>query len=173
MVARDIPFPFDHGGTGDHWFVSMALEQPECLVWMENSTRFWKERSASASTPLVLNGLSMFSGGGALDRGLEEGGAVRFTHAVDDDSEASHTQRANSRDPTQVHYYCGSVNDYQQGALKVTRSASLGDASVAGQFTIASLRRPSRLIAGVGHIDVIAAGCPCQTISLFQDRSYH
>lgn len=87
----------------------------------------------------------MFSGGGGLDRGLEEGGAVEFQTSVDYDSAAIHTQRANCKDPQNMRLFCGSVDDY----LEILLSGGT-----------------NRSVARVGEVDVIAAGSPCPGTSL-------
>ena len=142
VINNKIPFPYNRWGTGDHWFVSMVLlKNPHHLRWMQNTSWPMKEAPWVPSIQRKLRGLSVFGGGGGLDRGLEEGGAVEFKHVVDIDPTAIHTQRANSQDPTQVCYYCGSVNDYLKHALS---------------------RAAEEPVAKIGEVDLIAAGCPCQ-----------
>jgi DNA (cytosine-5)-methyltransferase 1 len=136
-----IPFPYNRRGNGDYSFVSMELfKETQRLEWMKAAPWPLKEILALPLLPKKLQGLSLFSGGGGLDRGLEEAGAVEFKHVVDIDPTAIHTHRANSKHPIEVKFYCGSVDDYLQGAL---------DGS-------------DKLIAPVGDIDFICAGCPCQ-----------
>lgn len=142
IISDDIPFPYNRQGTGDHWFLSMKLmDQPRRLVWLKNSVWLSVHSAVKAVTHTKVKGLSIFSGGGGLDRGLEESGGVHFEHVVDQDASAIHTQRANSQDPAQTHYYCGSVDDYLSSTL-------------AG--------RCNDLVAKVGEVDLLAAGCPCQ-----------
>ena len=141
-VTNDrIPFPYNRRGAGDHSFVSMKLfPEAQRLEWMKAAPWPLKETLALPLLPQKLQGLSIFSGGGGLDRGLEEAGAVEIKHVVDIDPAAIHTHRANSEHPKEVKFFCGSVDDYLQGALDG------GD----------------KLIAPIGDIDFICAGCPCQ-----------
>ena len=91
--------------------------------------------------------MSLFSGGGSLDRGLEEGGAVVFNSAVDFSQHAMHTQRANSKNPEAMSLFCGSVDDHFNAALKGNRP---------------------NIIPQVGDVDLIAAGSPCPGFSALQ-----
>jgi DNA (cytosine-5)-methyltransferase 1 len=141
VTNNRIPFPYNRRGTGDHSFVSMKLlKEARRLEWMKAAPWPLKETPALPILPKKLQGLSIFSGGGGLDRGLEETGAVEIKHVVDIDPAAIHTHRANSEHPNEVKFFCGSVDDYLQGALDG------GD----------------KLIAPVADIDFICAGCPCQ-----------
>lgn len=151
VTNNRVPFPYNRRGTGDHSFVSMRLfKEAQRLEWMKAAPWPLKETLALPLLPKKLQGLSIFSGGGGLDRGLEEAGAVEIKHVVDIDSAAIHTHRANSEIPTEVEFFCGSVDDYLQGALDG------GD----------------KLIAPVGDIDFICAGCPCQGM-LVTEHSPH
>ncbi|KAF2997388.1 DNA methyltransferase Dim-2 [Curvularia kusanoi] len=148
VMTDEIPFPYNRRGTGDHCFLSMALlKQGQCLEWLTEQPWPLEEIPAVHTLRSKLQGLSIFSGGGGLDRGLEEAGAVEIKHVVDFDSSAIHTHRANSEDPSQICFYCGSVDDYLQGALTGSNDES---------------------IACVGEIDFICGGCPCQGFSSLQ-----
>jgi DNA (cytosine-5)-methyltransferase 1 len=94
-----------------------------------------------------LKGLSIFSGGGNLDRGLEEGGAVNFTHVIDISAEAIHTQRANAQHPSKTNFYWGSVDDYQLALCEGFEH---------------------EVVARIGDIQFIAAGSPCPGFSALQ-----
>jgi DNA (cytosine-5)-methyltransferase 1 len=115
-VSGKIPFPYDRGGAGDFWFLSMGLQKKDGVCKLVHLSRLptpFKEGSNFVDNEMQkLHGLSIFSGGGNLDRGLEEGGAVEFKTAVDFSAEAIHTQRANSRDPEKTEFFCGSVDDH-------------------------------------------------------------
>ena len=123
-------------------FVSMKLvDQPPRLVWLRDSTWFPVHSAIETATHTKLKGLSIFSGGSGLDRGLEESGGVQFRYVVDKDASAIHTQRASSQDLEQTRYYCGSVDDYLNSTLEACCD---------------------NLVAKVVEIDFIAAGSPCQ-----------
>ena len=94
-----------------------------------------------------LAGMGIFCGGGNFDRGLEDGGAVKFRYAVDWADRAIHSYRANVDDPKDVRFFLGSVNDYLAMAMDGARHKD---------------------IAGVGDVDVISAGSPCPGFSTLQ-----
>jgi DNA (cytosine-5)-methyltransferase 1 len=140
-----LPIGYDRGGAGDLWTISMGIataNNKPCLVYLARLNGLLNEgpdlTAASNLTPMV--GLSMFSGGGNLDRGLEEGGAVEFRHAIDMEAPAVHTQLANAKDASKLQCYYGSVDDYMRLLLSGVEH---------------------RLIARVGSITFIAAGSPC------------
>jgi DNA (cytosine-5)-methyltransferase 1 len=142
ILNNKVPFPYNRGGAGDLWFLSMGLttvDGEQQLKFLRSLPKTFHEGS-DMTFDRKLRGLSIFSGGGSLDRGLEEGGAVEFQTAVDFSSEAVHTQRANAQNPDTMRLYCGSVDDFFDAALRGTD--------------------PKR-IARVGEVDVIAAGSPC------------
>lgn len=143
VIGNRIPSPYNLRGAGDYWFISMGFESVngiESLIVLEQLPRGFRETREAPLTCKKLRGLSLFSGGGGLDRGLEEGGAVEFQTSVDYDSAAIHTQRANCKDPQKMRLFCGSVDDYLHSLLS-------GD--------------NNRLVARVGEVDLIAAGSPC------------
>ncbi|KAF2763751.1 hypothetical protein EJ03DRAFT_379167 [Teratosphaeria nubilosa] len=73
----------------------------------------------SRSQAAKLRGMGIFCGGGSLDRGLEDGGAVEFKYAIDWAERALHTYRANCRNAEDVNFWLGSINDYHAKALSV------------------------------------------------------
>lgn len=140
-----IPFGYDHGGAGDLWTLSMGVitkNNKSCLVYLSRIGELFDEGSDLTASPdgQPAVGLSLFGGSGGLDRGLEDGGAVRFRYVVDMDGPAIHTQCANAKDPSDQRLYYGNVNDYMRLLLS-------------GQ--------EHELIARVGDVHVIAAGSPC------------
>jgi DNA (cytosine-5)-methyltransferase 1 len=147
VLGQRIPFPYNQGGAGDFWFISMALasnDRPRLMFLAKLPAVFNEGCSFDAPTAAKkLVGLSIFSGGGNLDRGLEEGGAVEFHTAVDFSAEAVHTQRANAANPG-LQLFCGSVDDYLHSAFS---------------------GKEGRLIAKVGAVNFIAAGSPCPGMS--------
>ncbi|KAI4931770.1 hypothetical protein J4E85_004367 [Alternaria conjuncta] len=144
-----IPFTYNRGGAGDLWFLSMGLtgaEGDQKLIFLRNLPKTFNEGPDMASAK-SLRGMSIFSGGGSLDRGLEEGGAVTFHSAVDFSPHAIHTQRANSKSPETMHLFCGSVDDHFDAALKGNKPD---------------------LVPQVGEVDFLAAGSPCPGFSALQ-----
>ena len=127
--------------------ITSDLGGEQNLVYLRDLPKVFKQ-GPDINSNRKLRGLSIFSGGGSLDRGLEEGGAVKFHTAVDFSLEACHTQRANVKDPEAMQIYCGSVDDYLDALLK-------------GQDL--------KPIARVGEVDFIAAGSPCPGFSSLQN----
>lgn len=143
LQQGNLPTGYDRGGTGDLWIISMGLaivnDKPR-LVYLKRLNELFSEGPDLAVGVGSMVGLSMFSGGGNLDRGLEEGGAVAFHHAIDMEAPAVHTQLANARDPSKLQCYYGSVDDYMSLLLSGVEH---------------------RLIARIGTVHFIAAGSPC------------
>ncbi|KAF1942462.1 hypothetical protein EJ02DRAFT_422207 [Clathrospora elynae] len=149
ILNRRIPFPYNRGGAGDLWILTMGLSTvngEQRLLFLRGLPTGFHE-GPNIAYDLKLRGLSIFSGGGSLDRGLEEGGAVEFQTAVDFSAQAIHTQRANTRSPDTMRLYCGSVDDFFKAAL---------------------LGNDPQLVAPVGEVDFIAAGSPCPGFSALQ-----
>jgi DNA (cytosine-5)-methyltransferase 1 len=146
VLRNCIPFPYNRGGAGDLWFLSMGIittsnNTPRLVFLSRMPDKFNEGPDMAASINAAkLLGLSIFSGGGNLDRGLEEGGAVEFRTAVDLDAQAIHTQRANAKDPSQLKLFYGSVDDFLKAAL---------------------LGQEHPLVARIGEVNFIAAGSPC------------
>jgi DNA (cytosine-5)-methyltransferase 1 len=137
-----VPFPYNRGGAGDLWYLSMGLttvDGERRLMFLRSLPKTFQEGSDMMFNQ-KLKGLSIFSGGGSLDRGLEEGGAVEFQSTVDFSPQAIHTQRANAQHPDTMRLYCGSVDDFFDAALK---------------------GRNPKFVARVGEVELIAAGSPC------------
>jgi DNA (cytosine-5)-methyltransferase 1 len=143
VLNQRIPPRYDKGGAGDYWFISMGLDTTngsQRLFFLQKLPKGFHEDREVPLPCQKLRGLSLFSGGGGLDRGLEEGGAVEFQTSVDYDSAAIHTQRANCEDTKAMRLFCGSVDDYLQSLLT---------------------GRKNSLVAQVGEVDLVAAGSPC------------
>jgi DNA (cytosine-5)-methyltransferase 1 len=141
----DIPVPYNRGGAGDLWFISMGIvtrDGHRRLKYLSRLPERFNEGDDMTTLPgpEKLVGLALFSGGGNFDRGLEEGGAVDFQYSVDMAPWAVHTQYANAGDPSKLRLYYGSVDDYLKAALS-------GGAN--------------KLVARVGEVTFIAAGSPC------------
>lgn len=150
VLKNRIPRPFDQGGAGDYWFFSMVLQstkKDQRLIFLEALPKIFREAKEAPLPCGKLRGLSLFGGGGSLDRGLEDGGAVEFQTSVDYNSAAIHTQLANCRNPQRMRLFYGSVDDYIQALLSGA---------------------PCHLVARVGEVHFIAAGSPCPgTLSVF------
>nr|POE93392.1 dna (cytosine-5)-methyltransferase 1 [Quercus suber] len=151
-----IPLPYDRGGTGDLFFIrhhniqiSLIRQRSADTEQLPLPRQGWRPSEKNCAP---LKGLGIFCGGGNLDRGLEEGGVVRFTHAVDHASIALHSYRANHEDPTQTQLFLGSVNDYIARAMAGYDSGRRGDIKIA---------KP-------GDIEVLSAGSPCPGFSAMQ-----
>lgn len=143
LLNHQIPTAYDHGGAGDLWIISMGvavIDGVQQLVYLSKLPECFQEGIDISAPGLKLRGLSIFSGGGSLDRGLEEGGAVEFETVVDFSSAACHTQRANAKDPSKMRIFCGSVDDFLKRALHGT---------------------DPKLIPRVSEVEFIAAGSPC------------
>lgn len=136
-----IPSPYNRGGAGDCWWVSMSIAEYEGaqLMFMTHLGDCFREALDHDLRTSKLRGLSIFSGGGSLDRGIEEGGAVEFHTAVDFSPHAIHTQRANASNPA-IRLYSGSVDDFLEAAL---------------------LGKNTDFIATIGEVEFLAAGSPC------------
>ena len=148
QIARgQLPTPYDRDGTGDYFYIVRPQGFTEADTTGLNEA--WDPQQHDADHRLT--GLGLFSGGGTFERGLEEGGAVKFRYAVDIADKALHSYRANDHDPEQTKYYLGSVNEYLASGL-------------AG--------KEHELVAEPGSVHVIAAGSPCQGFSrLQQDKN--
>ena len=144
-----IPSPYDRHGTGDFYYTSFQVLEDDMQTLMAITRPLpvplnegWDPLAVSPNPP--MRGLDIFSGGGNLGRGLEEGGAVRFDRVVDWYNEAIHTYKANLKDQDTTMLFYGSVNDYLTQALH-------------GKGPV--------LVAQRGEVDFIAAGNPCQGYS--------
>ncbi|KAH8719464.1 S-adenosyl-L-methionine-dependent methyltransferase [Phaeosphaeriaceae sp. PMI808] len=148
-----VPFPYNLHGTGDFWFISMGITSSRDALRLIYLTRLPNRfnEGPDINIPIQgtkkLKGLSIFSGGGNFDRGLEEGGAVEFRAAVDMDASAIHTQKANSKDSSKLKLYLGSVDDI----LELVMS---------GKKLLLGLR--------IGKVEFISAGTPCPGFSSLQ-----
>jgi DNA (cytosine-5)-methyltransferase 1 len=150
IVNDRIPFTYNRGGAGDLWFLAMGTitkAQEKSLVFLRSLPNSFNEGPDMTSSQQTLRGMSLFSGGGSLDRGLEEGGAVVFNSAVDFSQHVIHTQRANSKNPEAMSLFCGYVDDHLNAALEGNRP---------------------NVIPRVGDVDLIAAGSPCPGFSALQ-----
>lgn len=145
VLQNKLPLGYDRGGAADLWFISMGLatvnRRPK-LVPLSRLSKIFRDGVNLQSPPggKKLTGLSLFGGGGNLDRGLEDGGAVDFQYVVELDGTAIHTQRANAKDPSKQHLYWGSVDDYML-------------------LLFSGIEH--ELVAKIGDVHMISAGSPC------------
>lgn len=139
---NSVQAPFDLDGAGDFFYI---LSTHETAAPGFPPLRQGEFPSTGVSQP--LRGLSLFCGGGSLDRGLEEGGAVHFDYVIDWNSPALHTYRANLPDPSKVQLFLGSVNDYIAKSMQGSADPR---------------------VAAIGAVDCLAAGSPCPGYSRLQ-----
>ncbi|KAI7476680.1 S-adenosyl-L-methionine-dependent methyltransferase [Hortaea werneckii] len=142
VLKKRIPTPYDRDGEGDFYFYTAENVFSDHLP-SPNTTPL----SHLLAEQPKLTGMGVFCGGGNFDRGLEEGGAVKFKFAVDWAERALHSYRANTDQPDDTHFFLGSVNDCLAQA-------------------IAGSREPS--IAQPGDVNLLAGGSPCPGFSRLQ-----
>ncbi|KAK5168629.1 uncharacterized protein LTR77_005938 [Saxophila tyrrhenica] len=150
-VAEGLPTPYNRGGAGDFYYIVGQQNKSglgEDGEMEDNVLLPPLESGLDLSSPppfQKLTGMGIFCGGGNFDRGLEDGGAVKFKYAVDYAERAIYSYRANVPDDVQCFY--GSVNDYLARAM-------------AGE--------EAPVIAGVGDVDFLSGGSPCPGFSRMQ-----
>ncbi|KAK3052630.1 hypothetical protein LTR09_006111 [Extremus antarcticus] len=151
VVAEGLPVPYNRNGTGDFYFVIGQQEDSDEVSDADGVDKIslpplglGPDIAGTAPTE-KLTGMGIFCGGGNFDRGLEDGGAVRFKYAVDYAERAIYSYRANCTDSTECFF--GSVNDY------------LAQAMAGSTKTV---------IAPVGDVGFLSGGSPCPGFSLLQ-----
>lgn len=146
-----IPYPYNRGGAGDCWVVSTRLvtsNKGASDIELLSAAPPYMNQGFSLDTVIEkLSGLSLFSGLGNLDKGLEQSGAVEFETSVDMCPEAIQTLHANAEHPDKLKLWLGSVDDYLATLL-------------AG--------KDHSCVSQIGTIDVMAAGSPCPGFSALQ-----
>ncbi|KAI0886825.1 S-adenosyl-L-methionine-dependent methyltransferase [Annulohypoxylon maeteangense] len=146
---EEIPSPYDHGGTGDMFFMTHQELETEGGITYVPLDMVLVRQLRQGFDPLnihhgkKLQGLDLFCGGGNFGRGLEDGGAIEMRWANDIWKEAIHTYMANS-EPGVCTPFLGSVDDLLLRALM-----GKGD----------KIPRP-------GDVHFISAGSPCPGFSL-------
>lgn len=138
-----IPTPYDRDGNGDAFYILTRESFYGCVEPFKPPTQF-KLGFDPQQSQKKLRGLNIFSGGGNFDRGLEEGSAIQSEWAVEWCQDQMLTYRANHSEPDKLKLFCGSVNDY---LMKAANGSS------------------DRLIAGIGEVEFLSAGSPCQGYS--------
>lgn len=151
---KEVPAPYCRDGTGDLFYITTRLirlgDQNHLKEIDQNNPPESLIQGFDPSQPppfQLLRGLDMFCGGGNFGRGLEEGGAIKFTHAVDMAPNAIATYYANVEYPETTKFFCGSVDDMITKAL---------NGNIEG---LPEIPLP-------GDIDFIAAGSPCVGYSI-------
>jgi DNA (cytosine-5)-methyltransferase 1 len=143
VLMNRIPSPYNRKGAGDCWFFSMGLSVKDgtsSIEFLARAPNYVKQGCLPEASDKRLRGMSLFSGGGNLDRGVEEGGVVDVRTVVEWDAAAIHTQRANAQDVTTQQLFCGSVDEHLK--LAIDGSAS-------------------RLVPRIGDVNITIAGSPC------------
>ena len=144
-----IPTPYDRQGTGDHYFITAEDldEDRPGLQRLTTPPKFLINEGWNPQSPaqMPMKGLDIFCGGGNFARGLEEGGAVEFPWAADWDNAAIHSYKANLKPEKNTQLFRGSVNDYLTQAMQ---------------------GRGCNIIAQYWQVEMIAAGSPCQGLSI-------
>jgi DNA (cytosine-5)-methyltransferase 1 len=153
--VASLPIPYDRCGQVDCYFITSRLIQRNGQVIQSLKPPFpgpmqeGFDPNVSIDRPL-LDSLSLFSGGGNFDRGLEEGGAINTKWVIEWDTQAVHTFRANLKDHQGTHIFHGSVDDALARATKGEEST---------------------YIPKIGEVQHITAGSPCQAFSTMQQNS--
>lgn len=149
-----VPTPYDRRGTGDAYIITYQIGSDGVQRRIEDANVSLKTLrqgfDLQAPPPFrKLRGMDLYCGGGTFGRGLEEGGAVENTFAVDYNANAIHTYSANSQGDTKLFY--GSVDDLLYQAFMNNPAKS-------------------ELVAMPGDVDAIFAGSPCVGFSLLNSR---
>ncbi|KAF2670745.1 hypothetical protein BT63DRAFT_385133 [Microthyrium microscopicum] len=149
IKPRDkVPLLYDRNGQGNCFFISHVFKDGAMVALEAIPSGVMKiGPSFESVSRLPLRSISLFSGGGNFDRGLEEAGAIRTTHVVELDQNAIHTFRVNCEHVDEVKFFQGSVDDHIYAA-------------------ITGLTNPN--VPLIGEIDNISGGSPCQGFSMLQ-----
>ncbi|KAF2000553.1 S-adenosyl-L-methionine-dependent methyltransferase [Amniculicola lignicola CBS 123094] len=148
---RNIPFPYNQQGRWHYWYIASKLDKGASRIepFTTQMPRFKQGLDpVNFISRKPLRGMSLFSGGGGLDRGLEAAGGVEFETIIDMDKSALLTQKANAADDKKCRFICASVDDVLQKLLR-------GDDSIK-----------------IGDVQCICAGSPCQGYSRLQQDRY-
>ncbi|KAK2879367.1 hypothetical protein FQN49_000955 [Arthroderma sp. PD_2] len=139
---KNIPCPYNRDGTGDAFYI--LFRKDDNLSTISPPAGFKQGFDPSISSFPKLKALNLFSGGGTLDRGLEEGTAIESKWAVEWGLAQMLTYRANHPNGKDLKLFCGSVNDYLFQAAN---------------------GKESEYIARLGEVEFISGGSPCQGYS--------
>lgn len=157
IAEKDIPPPYSLNGSCDFFYISTRLVENFSLG---SGQRFEEIDPVDPPPSLIqgfdpkapppknpMRGLDLFCGGGNMGRGLEDGGAVRFTHACDYQDNAIASYYANTEDTEHTKFFAGSVNDLLKMAMDGNPDNTAG-------------------VPLPGDIEFISAGSPCQGFSM-------
>lgn len=148
--SEKVPDLYDRNGQVDCFYITRRITGSHDQPVLENLNIPFPEAMTVGFDPYTklerapLAMLSLFSGGGNFDRGLEEGGAVHTKWAVEWDQEAVHTYYANCQDKDDTAIFYGSVDECLARAMK-------------GLY--------SKQVPRIGEVHAMAAGNPCQAFS--------
>jgi DNA (cytosine-5)-methyltransferase 1 len=153
-VPKKIPSIYDRDGQADCFLITKCLEDfggKEIAVDLihDQILRFTQGEDFDSSDREKLAAMSLFSGGGNFDRGLQEAGAMRSKWAVEWNANAAHTYRANLRGLDDTAIFLGSIDEHLHRAL-------------AGRL--------STTVPAIGQVEVLLAGSPCQGFSALQQH---
>ena len=150
--AGQVPKPYSLDGQCDCWIICTRLVNADGQAYEEELSEPFPASMKVAFNPEEqkvppLRTLSLFSGAGGLDFGLEDSGAMSVDFHVEWDVNAVHTIRANSPTQTSQIFY-GSVDDSIYEAM---------------------IGKKSPGVPLIGQVEAIAAGSPCQGFSTLQN----
>jgi DNA (cytosine-5)-methyltransferase 1 len=154
--AAILPVPYDRDGQGDCYFITSRLLRRNSQDILQSLRHPFPGPMNEGFDPNIsidrppLSSLSLFSGGGNFDRGLEEGGAINTNWVVEWDTNAVHTFLANLKNPEKTQIFHGSVDDALAQAIN---------------------GHDSKFVPRIGEVQHIAAGSPCQAFSTMQQNS--
>jgi DNA (cytosine-5)-methyltransferase 1 len=152
VQSGNLPFPYNYDGRWDFWYIASRLVSHEGsqnrLVPITSPLPMVEGLDMSSPpTKKPLRGLSLFSGGGSFDRGLEAAGGVAFKDTVDFCEWAVLTQKANAEHSSDCRFYKASVDDFLKAAI---------------------LNSDLTRIPSIGSVQIVAGGSPCQGCSTLQ-----
>lgn len=157
IAEKAIPPPYSLNGSCDFFYISTRLIEDSLLGYAQRFENIdpidpppsliqgFDPKAPPPKNP--MRGLDLFCGGGNMGRGLEDGGAVRFTHACDYQDNAIASYYANSEDAAHTKFFAGSVNDLLEKAMDGNPDNTAG-------------------VPLPGDIEFISAGSPCQGFSM-------
>jgi len=146
---RQVHLPYNCNGLGDFFYVLESQHAPQTPPESGDEDGSTEDRKVPPLPAHALVGLDLFCGGGNFGRGLEEGGAVKMRYAVDWNTEALHSYRANTAYPNEAEYFLGSVNQLLRKALRGSKDPR---------------------VAPIGLIGFISGGSPCPGFSTMQSN---
>ncbi|ODQ51258.1 S-adenosyl-L-methionine-dependent methyltransferase [Saitoella complicata NRRL Y-17804] len=149
---EELPPAQQQHGAGDYWFYRYAFDsetrEVTSICDSDCHDPLVKEVKKRKKSVQPLCGLDLFCGGGSFAHGIEDAGGVEHKWAVDYDTTAMHTYRANVTDERHegrdVFFWEGSVNTFISAAM--TKAGEPG-------------------VPQPGDVDFVVAGSPCQGFS--------